>query len=42
MKNSSLDKTYEIKNTDRAVGTRISYNLYKKFGNNQLEENTLT
>ena len=38
--NSPLDKTYEIKNTDRAVGTRISYHLYKKFGNNKLEENT--
>ena len=39
-KNSALDKTYKIKNTDRAVGTRISYNLYKKFGNNKLDENT--
>ena len=33
------NKTYEIKNTDRAVGTRISYNLYKKFGNNKLDDN---
>ncbi len=41
-KNLPLDKEYEIKNTDRAVGTRISYNLYKKFGNNQLEDNSLT
>ena len=40
--NSPLDKTYEIKNTDRAVGTRISYHLYKKFGNNKLEENTFS
>ena len=30
-------KTYLIQNTDRAVGTRISYNLYKKFGENKLE-----
>ena len=30
------DKIYKIQNTDRAVGTRISYNLYKKFGNNKL------
>ena len=37
-KKSPLEKNYEIKNTDRAVGTRISYNLYKKFGNNKLEK----
>ena len=34
-----LDKVYQIENTDRAVGTRISYNLYKKYGNNKLDEN---
>jgi len=33
---------YEIHNTSRAVGTRLSHYLYKKFGNNALEENTLT
>ena len=27
---------------DRAVGTRISYHLYKKFGNNKLKENTIS
>ena len=26
---------------NRAVGTRISYNLYKKFGNNNLEKDTV-
>ena len=34
-------KIYNIKNTDRAVGTRISYNIYKKFGNNALKDNFL-
>ncbi len=37
-----IDKEFEIQNTDRAVGTRISYHLYKKFGNNKLEENSIT
>ena len=35
------EKIYNIQNTDRAVGTRISYNLYKKFGNNKLPENSV-
>ena len=38
-RNEIIDDLIKIKNTDRAVGTRISYNLYKKFGNNKLEEN---
>ena len=38
-KKQKIDKLYKIQNTDRAVGTRISYNLYKKFGNNKLDEN---
>ena len=39
----SLDKKIEsknefiIKNTNRAVGTRISHYLYKKYGNNKLQ-----
>ncbi|RPG99966.1 MAG: glutamate synthase large subunit [Candidatus Pelagibacter sp. TMED118] len=37
--NKKNEKVYNIKNTDRAVGTRISYNLYRKFGNNELPEN---
>tara|TARA_B100001121_G_scaffold14910_1_gene12048 strand:+ start:794 stop:5296 length:4503 start_codon:yes stop_codon:yes gene_type:complete len=36
-----IDKEYHIKNTDRAVGTRISHHLYKKFGYEKLEENSL-
>ncbi len=33
---------YKIENTHRAVGTRISYNLYKKFNKNELKENSFT
>ena len=40
-KNSAIEKIYKIKNTNRAVGTRISYNLYKKFGDNNLDENSV-
>ena len=40
-KKENIKKVYQIKNTDRAVGTRISYNLYKKFGNNQLNNNSI-
>ena len=32
---------YEIENTSRSVGTRLSHHIYKKFGNNKLEENTV-
>ncbi len=34
-------KIYEIKNTHRAVGTRISYELYKKFQKKYLKENEI-
>ena len=30
---------YEIENTSRSVGTRLSHHIYKKFGNNKLDEN---
>ena len=33
----SIPKSFKIKNTNRAVGTRISHNLYKKFGNEKIE-----
>ena len=33
--------SYEVENTSRSVGTRLSHHIYKKFGNNKLEENTL-
>ena len=32
---------YEIENTSRSVGTRLSHHIYKKFGNNKLKENTV-
>ena len=40
-KNEKINQEFEIQNTDRAVGTRISYHLYKKFGNNNLDENSI-
>ena len=36
-----LEKEYIIKNTNRAVGTRISHHLYKKYGYEKLDENFL-
>ncbi|MDC3004934.1 glutamate synthase large subunit [Candidatus Pelagibacter sp.] len=39
--NKDIEKVYDIQNTDRAVGTRISYNLYKKFGDNNLEKDSV-
>ena len=41
-KEENMDKVFKIKNTHRAVGTRISYHLYKKFGNNMLNENSVS
>ena len=40
-KKEKINQEFEIQNTDRAVGTRISYHLYKKFGNNDLDENSI-
>ncbi len=40
-KKEKINQEFEIQNTDRAVGTRISYHLYKKFGNNNLDENSV-
>ena len=37
-----IDKEFLIKNTNRAVGTRISHHLYKKYGYEKLSENFLT
>ncbi|MDC0429814.1 glutamate synthase large subunit, partial [Candidatus Pelagibacter sp.] len=36
-----IEKEYIIKNTNRAVGTRISHHLYKKYGYEKLDENFL-
>ena len=40
-KKEKINQEFEIQNTDRAVGTRISYHLYKKFGNNNLDQNSI-
>ena len=37
-----VEKEFFIKNTNRAVGTRISHFLYKKYGYEKLDENFLT
>ncbi len=37
-----IDKEFKIKNTHRAVGTRISYHLLNKYGHEKLEEDFLT
>tara|TARA_B100001057_G_scaffold290232_1_gene290298 strand:- start:649 stop:1587 length:939 start_codon:yes stop_codon:yes gene_type:complete len=37
-----VEKEFIIKNTNRAVGTRISHHLFKKYGYEKLEENFLT
>ena len=37
-----IEKEFYIKNTDRAVGTRISHYLYKKYGYEKLNENFLS
>ncbi len=37
-----IDKEFVIKNTNRAVGTRISHHLYKKYGYEKLENEFLT
>ena len=39
--NSENKFNYEIENTSRSVGTRLSHHVYKKFGNNKLDENTI-
>ena len=32
---------YEIENTSRSVGTRLSHHIYKKYGNNKLPDDTI-
>ena len=36
-----IEKEFNIKNTNRAVGTRISHYLYKKYGYEKLDDNFL-
>jgi len=40
-KKNSIEKTYEIKNTNRAIGTRLSHYIYKKFKNEKIENNLI-
>ena len=35
------DFEYDIKNTFRSVGTRLSHYIYKKFGNGKLNSDTI-
>ena len=37
-----IEEEFNIKNTNRAVGSRISHHLYKKYGYEKLEDNFLT
>ena len=37
-----IQKEYIIKNTHRTVGTRISHHIFKKYGNNKLDDDFLT
>ena len=37
-----IEKEFFIQNTNRAVGTKISYHLYKKYGYEKLDENSIT
>ncbi len=35
---NNLYKSYDIKNIDRAIGTRLSHHIYKKFNNKKLSD----
>ena len=39
VKDKIIECEYDVENTHRAVGTRLSHYVYKKFGNNALAEN---
>ena len=36
-----IEKEFTIQNTNRAVGTRISYHLYKKYGEDKIEPESI-
>ena len=38
---NKIKLSYAIKNTNRAVGARLSHYIYKKFGKKSIEENTI-
>ena len=39
--NKKNNFNYEVENTSRSVGTRLSHYIYKKYGNNKLPEDTI-
>ena len=41
IKNKIIECEYEVENTHRAVGTRLSHYVYKKFGNNALTQDNI-
>jgi len=38
-KKDNIEKDYKIKNTNRAIGTRLSHYIYKKFNKEKVEKN---
>ena len=40
-KKIKVERNYQIKNVHRAVGTRLSHYIYKKFGNKDVEKNLI-
>jgi len=38
---NKIELSYEIKNVHRAVGTRLSHHIYKKFGKEKIEKNSI-
>ena len=40
-KKNSIEKDYKIKNTNRAIGTRLSHYIYKKFKKEKIEKNLI-
>jgi len=40
-KKNNIEKDYKIKNTNRAIGTRLSHYIYKKFGTEKITNNLI-
>jgi len=38
-KKNNIEKSYQIKNTNRAIGTRLSHYIYKEIGKEKIEKN---
>jgi glutamate synthase (NADPH/NADH) large chain len=38
---NNIEKSYEVKNTNRAIGTRLSHYIYKKFKNKKIQSNLI-